>query len=38
MVYTRAEFMASTANAARDCEVRMMGVGKVDDVDGLHLG
>lgn len=36
MVYTRKEFMASTSKRRRDCDVRMMGVGKLDDVDGLH--
>ena len=34
MVYTRAEFMAATSKRRMDCDVRMMGIGKVDDVDG----
>ena len=36
MVYTRAEFMASTSKRREGCEVRMMGIGKMDDADGLH--
>ena len=36
MVYTRKEFMASTSKRREGCEVRMMGVGKIQDADGLH--
>lgn len=35
MVYTRAEFMASTSKRRDDCDVRMMGIGKSGDVDGM---
>ena len=34
MVYTRTEFMRSTAKRRQDCDVRMMGVARTHDVDG----
>ena len=34
MVYTRAEFMASTSKRRDGCDVRTMGIGRAGDVDG----
>ena len=36
MVYTRAEFMASTGKRRQDCDVRTMGIGKDGNASGLH--